>query len=230
MLPPPYNQLEAGEGCVDLLKCQDMVELNRGMKSWASVMPQIQGDELTLSVRKYSERVSADVDAIHLSRESLRQLAACGTGLDYCYDASSFRESRFQLVMSFFLLTFPRGGTDFIVPEDVPWLFHDYYRNNRFVITPDLDALSDFIQHLASHKHHISELCIDYFSVGSHVIWYLDSAEMLSPLSKIGCSLRLRIHPAMLLAPQDFLYPLFRYLMRSSVWRSILTPPDTIDA
>jgi hypothetical protein len=49
--------------------------------------------------------------------------------------------------------------------------------------------------------------------------------DEISSLVSLGCEVELRIHLAMLLPKDDALAPLFRYLMRSAVWREILTLP-----
>lgn len=223
-LPPPYDEVEV-EACSACLEyCEDMEALNRELARAGRVLEQVQGQGLVLSVYRRERLAVADDTAVRLSRELLRQMQARGCGLDYSFYVSYPRDSRFREVTSFFMLTFPAGGAAG-VPEDMPWLFVGEYRGVRFVLTPFTSVLADYLDYLAKQGDSLPALRIDYFSEGSLVIWYMTAEDEIRSLGFLGCNVELRVHPAMLLPKDDALAPLFRYLMRSAVWRARLTLP-----
>ena len=228
VLPGPYGCSEPGEGSVQLADCADMVALNTELALVGGRLAQMEGQLYALSIYRCVRLAEADDASVHLRPAFLQQMSARGCGMDYCLYVSRWRDSRFRNVMTFQLLTFPQGAPEFELPQDVPWLFVGEHRGQRFVLTPDLDALEAFIQHLAERGTRVPELRIDCFSSGSAVIWMFP-VETIAHLAALGCGVDLRIHPAMLLPKTDAVYPLFRYLMRSSLWRSRLTPPTFDD-
>lgn len=225
VLPSPYDEIEPEEHCACLSVCEDMEEVNSELVAAGSVLEQVQGQGLSLSVYRWANHARADGTSVRLSRELLRQMQARGCGLDYSYYVTHSRDSRFRDVTSFFMLTFPAGGAPVGVPGNMPWLFGGEYRGERFVLTPFTAALADYLAYLAKQGNTLPELRVDYFSEGSHVIWYMAAEDEISSLVSLGCELELRIHLAMLLPKDDALAPLFRYLMRSTVRREILTLP-----
>lgn len=226
-LPPPYDEAEVEGCCACLEYCEDMEALNRELARAGQVLERVQGQGLVMSVYRWERLAVADDKAVRLSPALLRQMQARGCGLDYSYYVTHSRDSRFRDVTSFFMLTFPAGGAPVGVPGDMPWLFVGEYRGERFVLTPFTSVLADYLAYLARQGNTLPELRIDYFSEGSHVIWYMAAEDEISSLAALGCEVELRVHPAMLLPKDDALAPLFRYLMRSAVWRECLTlPPD----
>ena len=225
ILPPPYDEVEPEENCVCLQECDDMEKLNDELALAGRMLNQVQGQGLSLSVYRRENKPRADDSAVRLNHGLLQQMNACKCGLDYSYYVSHERNARYSQVMSFFLITFPRGEVNAGIPPDVPWLFGDEYRGQRFVLTPDLSALADWLSYLAKRAVTCPELRIDYFSEGGLVIWYMSAEDEIRSLDALGCNVELRIHPAMLLPKDDPIAPLFRYLMRSSVWRECLQPP-----
>lgn len=228
VLPPPYDGTEPEEHSVCLQVCDNMEALNTELQSVGRVLNLVKGKGLILSIYRRQERVETSTGAVHLSSGLLRQMAAGGVGLDYSLYTSHMREARFRRVMSFFLLTFPQGGAGEL-PADVPWLFEGRYKGLPFVLTPDIGALAAYLVYQAETGRSLSELRVDYFSVGSVVMWYLEAEDEIRALAALGCDVELRVHLAMLLPEKDSLFPLFRYLMRSSVWRSRLLPPEDED-
>ena len=224
VLPEPYGFPEPGEGSVLLADCADMAELNAELALAGGRLSQMEGRLQALSIYRCERLAEADAVSVCLSPELLQQMSARGCGMDYCLYVSRWRDTRFRNVMTFQLLTFPQGAPEFELPQDVPWLFDGVHSGQRFVLTPDLDALEAFIQHLAERGTRVPELRIDCFSSGSAVIWMFP-VETIVHLAALRGEVDLRIHPAMLLPKTDAVYPLFRYLMRSSLWRSRLTPP-----
>lgn len=202
-----------------------MAKLNDALALTGQMLKQVQGQGLSLSVYRREDKARADGSAVRLSHDLLQQMNACKCGLDYSYYVSHERNTRYSQVMSFFLITFPGGEVDAGLPPNVPWLFGDEYRGQRFVLTPDISALADWLSYLAKRLVTCSQLRIDYFSEGCMVIWYMSAEDEIRSLDAIGCNVELRIHPAMLLPKDDSIAPLFRYLMRSSVWRECLQPP-----
>lgn len=230
LLPPPYDEVEPEENCACLQVCDDMAKLNDALALTGQMLKQVQGQGLSLSVYRREDKARADGSAVRLSHDLLQQMNACKCGLDYSYYVSHERNTRYSQVMSFFLITFPGGEVDAGLPSNVPWLFGDEYRGQRFVLTPDISALADWLSYLAKRLVTCSQLRIDYFSEGCMVIWYMSAEDEIRSLDAIGCNVELRIHPAMLLPKDDSIAPLFRYLMRSSVWRECLqTPCEDID-
>jgi len=223
-LPPPYDEVEVEACSACLGYCEDMEALNCELARAGRVLEQVQGQGLVLSVYRRERLAVADDTAVRLSRELLRQMQARGCGLDYSFYVSYPRDSRFREVTSFFMLTFPAGGSAG-VPEDMPWLFAGEYRGERFVLTPFTSVLADYLACLAKQGDSLPALRIDYFSEGSLVIWYMTAEDEIRSLGSLGCNVELRVHPAMLLPKGDALAPLFRYLMRSAVWRERLTLP-----
>ena len=202
-----------------------MAKLNDALALTGQMLKQVQGQGLSLSVYRREDKARADGSAVRLSHDLLQQMNACKCGLDYSYYVSHERNTRYSQVMSFFLITFPGGEVDAGLPPNVPWLFGDEYRGQRFVLTPDISALADWLSYLAKRLVTCTQLRIDYFSEGCMVIWYMSAEDEIRSLDAIGCNVELRIHPAMLLPKDDSIAPLFRYLMRSSVWRECLQPP-----
>lgn len=225
LLPPPYDEVEPEENCICLQVCDDMAKLNDTLALTGQMLKQVQGQGLSLSVYRREDKARADGSAVRLSHDLLQQMNACKCGLDYSYYVSHERNTRYSQVMSFFLITFPGGEVDAGLPPNVPWLFGDEYRGQRFVLTPDISALADWLSYLAKRLVTCTQLRIDYFSEGCMVIWYMSAEDEIRSLDAIGCNVELRIHPAMLLPKDDSIAPLFRYLMRSSVWRECLQPP-----
>lgn len=225
LLPPPYDEVEPEENSACLQVCDDMAKLNDDLALTGQMLKQVQGQGLSLSVYRREDKARADGSAVRLSHDLLQQMNACKCGLDYSYYVSHERNTRYSQVMSFFLITFPGGEVDAGLPPNVPWLFVDEYRGQRFVLTPDISALADWLSYLAKRLVTCTQLRIDYFSEGCMVIWYMSAEDEIRSLDAIGCNVELRIHPAMLLPKDDSIAPLFRYLMRSSVWRECLQPP-----
>ena len=225
ILPPPYNEVEPEGNCACLQACDDMAELNDELALTGRMLKQVQGQGLSLSVYRRENKARADDSAVRLSQDLLQQMNTCKFGLDYSYYAYHERNTRYSQVMSFFLITFPGGEVDAGLPPNIPWLFGDKYRGQRFVMTPDITALADWLSYLAKQAITCPELRIDYFSEGSMVIWYMSAEDEIRSLDALSCNVELRIHPAMLLPEDDAIAPLFRYLMRSSVWRECLQPP-----
>ena len=228
VLPEPYGCSVADEDSVQLADCADMAALNTELALAGARLAQMEGQLYALSIYRCERLAVADDESVRLSPVFLQQMSARGCGMDYCLYVKRWRDSRFRNVMTFQLLTFPQGAPEFELPQDVPWLFDGVHCGQRFVLTPDLDALEAFIQHLAENGVRAPELRIDCFSVGSAVIW-VQPADMIAHFAALGGEVDLRIHPAMLLPKTDAVYPLFRYLMRSSLWRSRLTPPTFDD-
>ena len=224
-LPPPYDEVEVEACSACLGYCEDMEALNCELARAGRVLEQVQGQGLVLSVYRRERLAVADDTAVRLSRELLRQMQARGCGLDYSFYVSYPRDSRFREVTSFFMLSFPAGGALAGVPENIPWLFAGEYRGERFVLTPFTSVLADYLACLAKQGDSLPALRIDYFSEGSLVIWYMTAEDEIRSLGSLGCNVELRVHPAMLLPKGDALAPLFRYLMRSAVWRERLTLP-----
>ena len=225
ILPPPYNEVEPEGNCACLQACDDMAELNDELALTGRMLKQVQGQGLSLSVYRRENKARADDSAVRLSHDLLQQMNTCKFGLDYSYYACHERNTRYSQVMSFFLITFPGGEVDAGLPPNIPWLFGDKYRGQRFVMTPDITALADWLSYLAKQAITCPELRIDYFSEGSMVIWYMSAEDEIRSLDALSCNVELRIHPAMLLPEDDAIAPLFRYLMRNSVWRECLQPP-----
>ena len=225
ILPPPYNEVEPEGNYACLQACDDMAELNDELALTGRMLKQVQGQGLSLSVYRRENKARADDSAVRLSHELLQQMNTCKFGLDYSYYAYHERNTRYSQVMSFFLITFPGGEVDAGLPPNIPWLFGDKYRGQRFVMTPDITALADWLSYLAKQAITCPELRIDYFSEGSMVIWYMSAEDEIRSLDALSCNVELRIHPAMLLPEDDAIAPLFQYLMRSSVWRECLQPP-----
>lgn len=224
-LPPPYDEAEVEGCCACLEYCEDMAALNRELLTAGQVLKLVKGQGISLSVYRWNKRAGADAFAVRLNAQLLRQMQARGCGLDYSFYVSYPRNSRFREVTSFFMLTFPAGGAPVEVPGDMPWLFAGEYRGERFVLTPFTSVLADYLAYLARQGNTLPALRIDYFSEGSLVIWYMTAEDEISSLAALGCEVELRVHPAMLLPKDDALAPLFRYLMRSAVWRECLTLP-----
>jgi len=224
-LPPPYDEVEVEACSACLGYCEDMEALNCELARAGRVLEQVQGQGLVLSVYRRERLAVADDTAVRLSRELLRQMQARGCGLDYSFYVSYPRDSRFREVTSFFMLSFPAGGALAGVPENIPWLFAGEYRGERFVLTPFTSVLADYLAFLAKQGDSLPALRIDYFSEGSLVIWYMTAEDEIRSLGSLGCNVELRVHPAMLLPKGDALAPLFRYLMRSAIWRERLTLP-----
>ncbi len=225
-LPAPYEVVAVGEErSVCLAECEDMAELNHELALACSRLPKVRGSDLILSVYRREDRARADDGAVYLGCEMLRQMAACAIGVDYCLYVSRWRSSRFRQAGSFFLLTFPQGIAVHDLPEDVPFLYAGEYSGQYFVLTLCTMALAAYLAHVASKGCHVPALRVDYFSEGSAVMWYLEADDEIRSLAALGCSLELRIHPAMLLHKEDAVFSLFRYLMRSPGWRKCLIPP-----
>ncbi|MBQ8900569.1 MAG: hypothetical protein IJY72_06420 [Akkermansia sp.] len=225
VLPSPYDEIEPEKHCACLTVCEDMEEVNSELVVAGKVLEQVQGKGLSLSVYRWANHARADGSSVRLSRKLVQQMQARGCGLDYSYYVTHSRDSRFRDVTSFFMLTFPAGGAPVEVPGDMPWLFAGEYRGERFVLTPFTSVLADYLAYLARQGNTLPALRIDYFSEGSLVIWYMTAEDEISSLAALGCEVELRVHPAMLLPKDDELAPLFRYLMRSAVWRECLTLP-----
>lgn len=226
LLPPPYDEGEPEGGNVCLQVCDDMAELNDELALAGQMLEQVQGQGISLSVYRRENKARADDSAVRLSHIQLQQMHSCKCGFDYSYYTSQQISSRFRQVSSFFLITFPCGGVDAGVPSNVPWIFADEYRGNRFVVTPFTAALADWLALLEEQAVTFPKLRIDYFSEGCLVVWYMSAEDEISSLAALGCNVELRIHPAMFLPKDDPIAPLFRYLMRSSVWRELLQPPS----
>ena len=224
VLPSPYDEMEPEEHSVCLQECDGMPALNTELERAGRVLNLVKGKGLILSIYRRQERVVAGAPAVCLSKDLLQRMSACGVGLDYSLYTSRWRETRFRRVMSFFLLTFPQGGAGEL-PSDEPWLFAGEYRGKHFVLTPDIGALAAYLTYLADSGRQLPELRVDYFSAGSAVMWYLEAEDEIRALAALGCGVELRVHLAMLLSVTDPLFPLFRYLMRSTAWRSRLLPP-----
>ena len=207
----------------DIGTYHDEQALNAALRHAAQTPLPTRGIPQCLSVMRTNRKVLPDTAAVRAPRETLQHLAARNMGLEYAYYSERYRESRLQNIMSFFLITYPDGEPVPHTPPHFSWLFQDYYKGQFFALTPDQCTLEELLETLPKTHSRCKSIRIDYFSTGSFIRWEMPP-ETIAALAATGCGLSLHIHPAMLTADTDSIYPLVSYILRSKVWREILMP------
>ena len=199
--------------------------LHTELESTAATLQQKEESDGWLCASKYADKILPDTDTLVLSPAILQNLAAADQAMEYDYCPGDFRESRRRNIMSFFILTFPEGHGALPVHFEASFLFTGQHAGQDFIITPDQDELEEYICQLAENNIPGPRIRIDYFSTGS-LIWWLTGRETIRAMAQMGATVELRIHPAMLVAEEDSIHPLFSRVLRSKTWRARLTPPD----